>query len=694
MSFVLKQALYDLIDLSDKQDDCKFGASLASYGAYIAVGAPNYVIDEYSDGNGAVFIFEQDNSGTFSYKTKLTSTSLLDGQNFGSSVSIYGDFIVIGAPGGELGGSVFLFQYNSSLDIETWEIVDEYKLEDGENNGNFGGSVSIYNNFVIVGYSYHNSNIGKAIILKITPQYYRALEPDFFQGGRQGQSLFYDWWEGPIQICNFNEITILSNPTTEKSLFGQSVAIYKEYAVISAPQESEIGVVYAYQYINNEWIQIQHISPSDGQDSDLFGSSLSMTNEYLVIGAINKTSEDAELLAGQVYLYNNQNDIWTLLNYNQLNLPDREASYYGSSLFIDKNYIFIGSPGANSDKGSIELLIKDYNWGYLSNISPIDTVNFGSLISVYENILAISAIDLKTSTNGDIYVYTNSSSKVKLAQSIVCDGSYVPSKVSVYFKRAGCNLGQVFEITPTEGVVIDATNFSELEQKTNKLIYDDTITGYTGNGYMTLAMPSSYGDEFGTFSFPVQSSEPKSYYVNLRYRSTSSSLKVDILFDNVIIKSINETTVTNSWLWISNIILIPDTKKHDLSIKIKENGVAIDKIYIDALQDNPIAEGPENSVSPYVTSHLRIFNASNYAPNEPICIYDYKSTINEIKQDDWYNFDTNVLDTNYGYSTAAEFNGIFYVVITSSGSNSKNYILWEIENTDEYTMDNFSAIKV
>ena len=98
-----------------------------------------------------------------------------------------------------------------------------------------------------------------------------------------------------------------------------------------------------------------------------------------------------------------------------------------------------------------------------------------------------------------------------------------------------------------------------------------------------------------------------------------------------------------------------------------------------------MVEGPEFSVSPFVTIHMRVYEASiSDLPEDALFIYDSKTTIDEIIQDDWYNFDIKILDTRCGYTQASSFSEKYFLSLSSSGGNENNFVLWELVDNDEY----------
>src|SRR5579862_5470949 len=81
-------------------------------------------------------------------------------------------------------------------------------------------------------------------------------------------------------------------------LFGSSVAVNGNLAVVGAPDHNKTGAVYLYTQSGGKWTQTQEIMPADGKSGDTCGCSLAMTATTLAVGACRKGG-----FAGAVYLY-------------------------------------------------------------------------------------------------------------------------------------------------------------------------------------------------------------------------------------------------------------------------------------------------------------------------------------------------------------------------------------------------------
>jgi hypothetical protein len=285
---------------------------------------------------------------------------------------------------------------------------------------------------------------------------------------------------------------------------------------------------------------------------------------------------------------------------------------------------------------------------------------------------------------------------LRLAQEFSVDGEFVPSKATVYLKRNGNNVNNFWAIYNDRENVIDATNFSTITGGNNKVYLDDTTNGFTGNGYMVL--DGSSQSTFDTVNYPIRALGDDTFNLWIRGISLQSNyFKADILIDGNLSKTIdievNEPSVLD-WLWVPTTIVIPDTASHTLGIRIKESKAAIDKIYIDVADLVPITTGPDYTLSPYVTTHVKLYKSnSKGSPTDQLFVYDYKNTIDHIVADDWYNFDISLMDNGHGFTSSADFVGNYAIVLSTSGGNFDNFITWEMVDNDEY-LSSPSSIKI
>jgi len=146
---------------SSAQDLDEFGTSVAISGDYAIVGAQYE--DSGGTSSGAAYVFYRDQGGADNWGqvVKLTASDAEAGDEFGSSVAIDGDYVVSGAIGEDSGGTdrgaAYIF-YRNQGGTDNWGEVLKLTASDPEDQDAFGGSVAIDGEFVVVGAFYEDGD--------------------------------------------------------------------------------------------------------------------------------------------------------------------------------------------------------------------------------------------------------------------------------------------------------------------------------------------------------------------------------------------------------------------------------------------------------------------------------------------------------------------------------------------------------
>jgi FG-GAP repeat len=125
----------------------QFGNSAAIDGNTVVVGAP--FDNDAASSSGSAYVFTGAGS-SWSRQAKLNAGDAAADDNFGFSVAISGDTAVVGASGeNSLGGAAYVFVRSGT----TWSEQDKLTANDGAADDNFGGSVAVSGDTVVVGAS-------------------------------------------------------------------------------------------------------------------------------------------------------------------------------------------------------------------------------------------------------------------------------------------------------------------------------------------------------------------------------------------------------------------------------------------------------------------------------------------------------------------------------------------------------------
>ena len=126
--------------VSDAAAEDNFGQSVSISGDYSIIGVPND--DDEGIDSGSAYIFKREGT-TWTQQTKLTANDATAYDYFGWTVSISGDYAVVGAYGDDDGGvdsgSAYIFKREGT----TWTQLAKLTANDAAANDYFGHSVSI-----------------------------------------------------------------------------------------------------------------------------------------------------------------------------------------------------------------------------------------------------------------------------------------------------------------------------------------------------------------------------------------------------------------------------------------------------------------------------------------------------------------------------------------------------------------------
>ena len=227
---------------SDKQVGDEFGVRVSLSGDYAIVGAyrEDAGISNISNA-GAAYIFKRDTTtDSWSQQKKILANDKQANDWFGNSVSISGDYAIVGAYGEDEGGSNAGAAYIFKRSGITWSQQAKILATDKAANDQFGNSVSISGDYAIVGAYQEDeggSNAGAAYIFK-----------------RSG-------------ITWSQQAKILATDKQANDWFGNSVALSGDYAIVGAYQEDEggsyAGAAYIFKRSGITWSQQAKILATD-----------------------------------------------------------------------------------------------------------------------------------------------------------------------------------------------------------------------------------------------------------------------------------------------------------------------------------------------------------------------------------------------------------------------------------------------
>jgi hypothetical protein len=233
-------------------------------------------------GDGKVFIYKR-NKDLWELKQVIFIGRYED--NFGSAIDFTDSYMVIGADArwNNMGrdpheGHVYVYRNNGSEWIYETELISEFSsLGD-----NFGGSVAICNNVILVGpilqiYTYNTTwqllrtdNISATSIVHDEANF---LIRDEYSD--QGLCSFILEADGSFNYktidFNFNSNEISNN--------GEEVEIKNNLALIDAQTRD---ICFMMKYENNQWNTVGQFGPDNGETCEFF--ALEITDQFVIMG--------------------------------------------------------------------------------------------------------------------------------------------------------------------------------------------------------------------------------------------------------------------------------------------------------------------------------------------------------------------------------------------------------------------------
>ncbi len=453
------------------------GNSVAVWGNVAVAGSPTSNVGLGDFGN--VYVYKQ----TTTPGGAWTNTQVLDGgdwsgrtapgmflthSNFGFSLDMNSEWLLIGYPGYSLSGNpevggAYLYELNSSGNF----VFDSEKITPNVQNSydNFGKSVFMnYDSSTQTGYSVITEN-GNAFVYYTSPDtllpwsYTNLSYTDpvagfgisatidftgrvFIGDNTSNLGFINDTTKFGLMIDPVSNAAIIGVPGSNVQ-FGSAISISGSRLAIGGSSTSANGAVYLYSADNtniSSWTNTSNLTPSglNANCNDIqFGYALDSTPEWLSVGAYQYSTPTALILdgikSGNVYVYDNTATPPTL---TQTIEPPTTPSYgnFGRSLSIEGNTIVIGAPGqpvSGSETGNV--YIYDWNgasWSQNSNVLQAGgtSTQFGNVVKIRNNCIAVADTSNNVTTFGNVYVYKDgdwSGGSDRLIGSDVTFASYI-----------------------------------------------------------------------------------------------------------------------------------------------------------------------------------------------------------------------------------------------------------------------------
>ncbi len=447
----------ELENLTSGIPNVEYGRAVATDGTQVVVGSKDYT---YGVSSGAVYLY-QPNGSNWS-ETKLIASDGVSNADFGASVGISNNRIIVGAPGdgpgGVQSGSAYIYDWDGANWIET-----KLTASDGTSFDNFGSSVAISGDRIVVA----------------------AIGDDDF--GSDSGSIYTFVWDGNSWI----ETKLLPSDGGSFDGFGIDVDISGDRIVVGSNYDDDNGTnsgsIYLFDWVVNTWVETK-ITASEGSGADYYGSSVGVSGDIIAVGAIG--DDDNGNGSGSMYVYQ-----WNGSNWNETKIIASDGSAgdnFGTSISCFGNRIVIDSHRDDDnglDSGSaylFELIGNNWNETKLTASDGDIGDNFGISVAIANNLIVVGAYqdDDNGLETGSSYIFELSGSNWQETKIIPTDG--------FSFDRFGTSVS-IFDNRIVVGAVDDATN-----GENSGAIFINDWDGSNWTSTKLIASDGDVNDRFGT----------------------------------------------------------------------------------------------------------------------------------------------------------------------------------------------------
>ncbi|KPA12656.1 PKD domain-containing protein, partial [Candidatus Magnetomorum sp. HK-1] len=365
----------------------QFGHSVDIFEDYAIVGS------YYDDTKGSVYTFKRDSDNTWKQQQKLNPIDLASSDHFGWSVDISKHYAFVSTPYDDdnenNSGSVYIFK----LFNDKWEQIQKIVASNPSQNAFLGSSISIFENFAIIGAKGETNNKGAAYIFKCSGETWTetqkiigdendssfgcsvSISNNFAIVGASSKSYLFENKNGKTWTkCGIN--------LSGTSSVNNTVSVYDKYAIVGNASYSNKGAAYIYNYIEDSWTFSQRSYAVETDNNGYnYGMKAFVSNNYAFVAAY---YNDNKIASSVIYILNKYNNLFEHSKILFIKYNSNISSYL--SLSTSKRHIIIGNSNKNDNQGAVYILdytdlSKTYQIsGYLfdNNRNPIENVSVQS----------------------------------------------------------------------------------------------------------------------------------------------------------------------------------------------------------------------------------------------------------------------------------------------------------------------------
>ncbi|MDH5693448.1 MAG: FG-GAP repeat protein, partial [Gammaproteobacteria bacterium] len=225
-----------------------------------------------------------------------------------------------------------------------------------------------------------------------------------------------DGGNGPLVTNNIaQQVRLKANNPSFENRFGANVAMSGKTLAVGVPDEDtegeNAGAVYVFSRSGSDWVLDDMLTAENAEAGDLFGTSVALSGDTLVVGAPYEDGGRLSTLAknnnaltdsGAVYVFTRTGSVWkpeALLKAKDNADPN---DHFGESVALFGNTLVVGAPDENgvnharTSAGAVYVFTgSGADWSesdFLRSSNNQAGDRFGSRVAVDSNTLAVAAL--------------------------------------------------------------------------------------------------------------------------------------------------------------------------------------------------------------------------------------------------------------------------------------------------------------
>ncbi len=358
----------------------RFGSAVSIYEDYITVGAVNKTISSI-DGVGAAFIYQKPVGGWVDATQNFAFTSPLPElhQNFAVSLDIWKETLIVGAWGtGDNSGVAYLYDLNAQSQLGVLHASDS------TGNDRFGNDVAIDSNQIVIGALQESANQGAAYVF---------VEP-------------ITGWTTATETA---KLTVSGGVSGD--MMGFSVDVFEDHIVCGAHGENDsTGAAYIYKRPIGGWqnaTETAKLSAFLPSTNAWFGGSVAIQESKILITA--PFDDEHAVGAGASYFFEEPVGGWISATEDQKIMQSSLGNNndgFGENVVVNGNISVVAAPWESNSTEAVYVYEFDgMEWVKLARLSNSDAGTgryFGSGLAMNDSVIVVGAAEGGT---GAVYVY-------------------------------------------------------------------------------------------------------------------------------------------------------------------------------------------------------------------------------------------------------------------------------------------------